>query len=196
MTSDDNRKFLFLLGSTRTGGNTELLATHAAATLPRDTEQRWIRLDDVPLAAFTDLRHRRDVQPPTPEDNEALLLDATLWSTDVVLASPLYWYSVSASTKQYLDYWSGWMRLPGVRFKSRMSAKTLWGITALGDRDPAVAEPLDGMLRLSADYLGMRWGGLLQGNGSAPGQVLDDDAALARATRFFATEAATALAVV
>lgn len=190
MTGD--RRFLFLIGSSRTGGNTEALARRAAESLPAGAEQRWIRLDDVQLPSFEDRRHPRGTTRPEPVGDEAMMLEATLWATDVVLVTPLYWYSVSASTKLYLDYWSGWMELPGVRFKSLMSAKTLWGISVRGDREPEVMEPLEGMLKLSADYLSMNWGGLLRGNGSAPGQVLNDSEALAAAAGFFAAELALA----
>ncbi len=55
-----------------------------------------------------------------PEGNERLLWEATLWATDVVIASPLYWYSVSATTKRYLDHWSGWLRVEGAPLKERM----------------------------------------------------------------------------
>lgn len=182
-----DRRFLFLLGSTRADGNTEALACRAAATLPAGVEQRWLWLEDHPLPGYTDLRHPRPGYRPEPVGHEATLFDATLRATDIVLATPLYWYSVSASTKQYLDYWSGWMELPGVRFKQRMSAKTLWGITVRGDDELEVVRPLAGMLELSARYLSMRWGGLLTGNGSAPGQVLADREALACADTFFAT---------
>lgn len=179
-----DRSFLFVLGSSRAEGNTAALAARAAAALPPEVEQRWIALDDHPLAAFEDLRHA-GVGPRVPAGNERLLLDATMAATDVVIASPLYWYTVSASTKLYLDYWSGWLRPPDLRFKQRMSAKTLWGITVLAEHDAEVAEPLVETLRLSASYLGMRWGGVLRGNGSRPGQVLDDSAALRRADGFF-----------
>jgi hypothetical protein len=44
-------------------------------------------------------------------------------------------------------------------------------------------------LHHSAAYLGMRFGGVLLGNGSRPGQVLTDERAAARAKTFFAQEA-------
>lgn len=192
MSTDGDQRFLFLLGSSRTDGNTEALARCAAAALPCDVEQRWIRLDDLRLPAFHDLRHPRGTQRPHPRGVEKTLFEATLDATDIVLVTPLYWYTVSASTKLYLDYWSGWMELPGARFKERMAAKTLWGVSVRGDRDEHVMEPLEGMLRLSAEYLDMRWGGLLRGNGSAPGQITADAGALARADRFFALQPALA----
>lgn len=58
----------------------------------------------------------------------------------------------------------------------------------LADEQPSVADPLVGTLRNSAAYLGMRFGGVLLGNGSKPGDVLNDTEALARAKTFFAQD--------
>ncbi|MFJ8882979.1 flavodoxin family protein [Streptomyces sp. NPDC102402] len=178
------RSFLFVLGSSRAGGNTETLARIAAEQLPADTGQRWLSLRGLPLPDFEDLRHPERRHTP-PDGPAASLLRATLEATDVVIASPLYWYSVSSSTKRYLDHWSGWLETPGAGFRQRMAGKTLWGVTALADGDPAVAEPLAGTLRNSAEYLGMRWGGVLLGNGTKPGDVRSDTGATARAKVFF-----------
>ncbi|ALV51648.1 flavodoxin family protein [Streptomyces althioticus] len=182
------RRFLFVLGSARPDGNSELLARRAAEQLPPDVEQQWIDLTAHPLPEFEDLRHDSDHVRPT-EGATALLLDATLAATDLVIVSPLYWYSVSAQTKRYLDHWSGWLRTPGVDFKATMEGRTLWGVTALAHEEPEVADPLVGTLTNSAAYLGMRFGGVLLGNGSKPGDVLKDTQALARAKTFFAQDA-------
>ncbi|MCX4390779.1 NAD(P)H-dependent oxidoreductase [Micromonospora peucetia] len=178
-------RFLFLLGSSRSGGNTELLARRAAASLPAGVEQRWLHLADHPLTPFRDIRH--DEQPyPQPTGNEALLLAETLAATDLVIASPLYWYSVSAATKLYLDHWSGWLRTPGVDFRQRMRGRRMWAISVLSNEDEAQADPLVATLRLSADYLDMRWGGVLLGHANRPGEVLHDTVALRAADAFFA----------
>ncbi|MFF5964108.1 flavodoxin family protein [Streptomyces collinus] len=182
------RRFLFVLGSARAEGNSELLARRAAEQLPPDVEQEWIDLTEHPVPDFEDLRHDSDHVRPT-EGNVARLLDATLAATDIVIVSPLYWYSVSAQTKRYLDYWSGWLRTPGLDFKATMAGRTLWGVTALAHTQEVVADPLVGTLHNSAAYLGMRFGGVLLGNGSKPGDVLADDAALTRAKTFFEQEA-------
>ncbi|MFF4657296.1 flavodoxin family protein [Streptomyces sp. NPDC001381] len=183
-----DRRFLFVLASSRTDGNTEALARRAAEQLDPGVEQTWISLAEHPLPEFEDLRHDSDHVRPT-EGNLGLLLDATLAATDVVIASPLYWYSVSTHAKRYLDHWSGWLRTPGIDFKATMAGRTLWGVTVLADPDASVAEPLVGTLNNSAAYLGMRFGGVLLGNGSKPGDVLGDTEALARAKSFFAREA-------
>ncbi|SNX63279.1 multimeric flavodoxin WrbA [Streptomyces sp. TLI_55] len=182
------RSFLFLLASSRSDGNTELLARRAAEQLPADVEQRWIDLAKHPLPDFEDLRHDSDHVRPA-EGATGLLFDATIAATDIVIASPLYWYSLSGQAKRYLDYWSGWLRTPGVDFKATMAGRTLWGVTALAHEEFEVADPLVGTLNNSAAYMRMRFGGVLLGNGSKPGDVLRDTEALARAKTFFAQEA-------
>ncbi|WP_410605520.1 flavodoxin family protein [Amycolatopsis sp. lyj-90] len=180
----DDRSFLFLVGSARAGGNTEILARRAAKELPRGVGQRWIRTAEVPLTPFVDRKHDGEDFVP-PAGNERLLLDATFAATDLVIASPVYWYSVSASVKLYFDHWASWLDQPELEFKARMRGKTLWGVSALAER-PEQAEPLIGTLRKTAEYLGMRWGGQLLGNGSRPGDVLLDEGALKAAETFFA----------
>ncbi len=179
------RKFLFLLGSARSGGNTEDLARQAASQLPSDVAQRWLHLRDLPLPGYRDVRHIPGAVHPEPDGNERILLDATLAATDLVIASPLYWYSVSATTKLYLDYWTAWFRVPGVDFRARMRGKTMWAISALSEDELAKADPLLGTLKLSADYLGMRWGGELLAYANHPDDILASEQALAEARRLF-----------
>ncbi|AMW08979.1 hypothetical protein A4E84_05405 [Streptomyces qaidamensis] len=62
-----------------------MLARRAAAMLPADIEQQWISLAEHPLPDFDEPRH-----PTRPEvGNHALLLEATLAATDIVIASPV-----------------------------------------------------------------------------------------------------------
>ncbi|MEV2253067.1 NAD(P)H-dependent oxidoreductase [Streptomyces sp. NPDC050147] len=185
------RKFLFVLGSARPEGNTETLARKAAEQLPADVEQRWLNLADHPLPDFEDRRHDSSgprARPRPTGDNEALLLDATLDATDIVIVSPLYWYSLSATTKRYLDYWDAWLEIPEIDFKTTLKDRALWGVTVLAHREEEVADPLISTLSHTAAFFPMRFGGVLLGNGSRPGNVLDDTEALTRAKTFFAQE--------
>ncbi|GAA1377879.1 flavodoxin family protein [Streptomyces beijiangensis] len=190
MTTDTtlgkDRSFLFVLGSSRPEGNTEILARSAAEQLPAGVAQRWVDLARLPLPDFQDGRHETDVWQ-VGESEETLRL-ATLEATDIVIASPLYWYTLSAHTKRYLDYWSGWLAVPDLDFKARMAGRTLWGVTVMSDEDEAVADGMVTTLNNTAAYLRMRFGGVLFGNGSRPGQVRDDERASVRAKTFFQGE--------
>ncbi|WP_405533129.1 NAD(P)H-dependent oxidoreductase [Streptomyces avidinii] len=182
-----DRSFLFVLGSSRSDGNTEILAREAAEQLPAGVRQRWVDLAGLALPDFQDGRH--EVEGWTPGESEAMLRGATLEATDVVIASPLYWYTLSAHTKRYLDYWSGWLTAPNSDFKQRMAGRTLWGVTAMADHDEARADGLVTTLHHTAAYLRMRFGGVLLGNASRPGQVRADERASIRAKTFFAQDA-------
>ena len=183
----NEREFLFIIGSARSGGNTELLARHAAEFLPENVTRKWLSLNEHPLPVFEDIRHEEGREYEIETEGSSILLNATLAATDLVIASPLYWYSVSASVKLYLDHWSGWMRVEGVDFRKRMGGKRMWAITALSDEEFSVANPLIETLRLSAKYMKMTFAGTLIGFGNRPGDVLNDAASMERASRYFAT---------
>ncbi|WP_255946377.1 flavodoxin family protein [Streptomyces odontomachi] len=181
------RSFLFLLASARADGNTEQLARTAAERLPGTVEQRWLDLTRLRLPDYVDARH---ADAPWPEQqDEELLRQATLAASDIVIVSPLYWYSLSSYAKRYLDYWSKWLASPDPSFKAQMAGRTLWGVTAMAHREEVVARPLVLTLHHTAAYMGMRFGGVLLGNGSRPGQVTRDEQAMVRAQTFFSGEA-------
>jgi NAD(P)H-dependent FMN reductase len=162
------RAFLFLLSSTRRDSNSEALARLAAATLPADVPQRWLRLDEHPLPAFVDLRH--DGGFPAADDAARPLIDATLAATDLVFVTPVYWYSLPAAAKLYLDHWSAWMRDPALDFVARMKGRRLWAVVVDSSEHAETAfAPLVDTLVRTADYMDMRWMGALHGHGNRPG---------------------------
>jgi len=184
MSTPSSRHFLFLTTSSREAGhvgNTEWLARQAAAALPADQAQTWLSLARLDLPPFVDLRHTVGSYA-APEGGLKTLLDATLAATHLVFVSPVYWFSIPAPLKTYLDHWSGWLRTPGLDFKERMAGKTLQVISTSGDRTKA--QPMFDSLRLCAQFMGMAHGGELWGKGGAPGAVQADLSACEQAARF------------
>jgi len=182
-----NDRFLFLLGSTRRGGNTEQLARLAASSLPKDVEVRFLALSDLPLPPFFDLRHEKGLGHLPLSGNAARLAEETLWATDLVIAAPTYWYSLPAQVKLYLDHFSGFLRVQSLDFKARMKGKRMWAITVNAD-DPSesgASDLLVATLERTAAYLGMDFRGALVGHGNRPGEVLGDERAVLFARRFF-----------
>jgi multimeric flavodoxin WrbA len=178
--------YLFLTASTRESGhlgNTEWLAQQAARHLPGGAQATWHHLARMQVPPFVDLRHTAG-QYPMPEGDMHTLLQATMACTDLVLVAPVYWYSMPATLKLYLDHWSAWMRIPGVPFKDSMARKTLHLITTSGDR--AKAQPMIDSVALCAAFLNMRFAGTLWGKGGPPAAVQADAAAIAQAATFFA----------
>ncbi|WP_163990418.1 flavodoxin family protein [Pyxidicoccus caerfyrddinensis] len=182
--STTSRNVLFLLSSSREGGNAEQLARQAALSLPPGTVVDWLRLEEHLRQPFRDLRHAPGGYPkPGPE--LLALAERTLAADELVIVSPVYWYNLSSTAQHYLEHWSWWLRVPELRFRERMRGRVLSFVTAhSSEEDDAVAQPPIQSLRLSADYLGLRWRGALIGHGSAPGQVLTDSRALDAAREF------------
>lgn len=177
------RRFLFLQSSARAEGNTLALARLAARALPPATAQNWRDLNAPALPAFHDLRHGGSYGPlPAPL---ADLAQATLAASDIVFVAPLYWYGLPAPAKLYLDHWSHWLRAPDLGFKAAMAGKTMWLIMAHSGSTPAEIAPAVDGLRFSANYMAMRWGGVLLTDANAPGDWQKDQAAQDQAKRFF-----------
>lgn len=178
------RKFLFVVASTRPEGNSERLARRAASSLA-DAEQTWLRLIDHPLPPFFDTRHSTGYQPP--EGAARFLCEATLAATDLVIVTPVNWYSVSWPAKLYLDHWSAWMRIPELAFQKTLAGRSLWAIVVDSDDEAAGSSaPTVDMLRRTADYMHMQWRGALVGHANRPGEIEQDQTAWAAAERYFA----------
>ena len=178
-------RFLFLNATTREPGqtgNSETLARRAAESLPAGSEQVWLKLAELALPPFVDLRHTAGTYP-LPEGDAKTLLDETLAATDLVFVSPVYWFSIPSPLKTYLDHWSGWLRVPGLDFKEKMAGKRLWVVSTSGNRERA--QPMFDSYRLCAEFLAMQPMPPLWGKGGAPGAVMEDADALAAASTLF-----------
>ena len=173
------RKMLFLLSSARRNGNTERLAVRA---VPPNAEARWLDLAAMNLPRFRDLR------PHFLKEQDQTLMSVLAdmqWADDIVFVAPIYWYSLPAPAKLFLDHWSGFLDAPDLDFPSSLTGKRLWLITCRADPDPDVARPVEDMMRRTAQWLGLTWGGALHGIGTDPGDV-EKDQAWDRAASFFA----------
>ena len=178
-----SRRFLFLASSARAEGNALRLARLAAAGV---AQAEWIDLAALDLPPFHDIRPAG--QPP--EGDSRAVWQAMQAATDLVFVAPVYWYALPAPAKLLLDHWSGWLDVPGLGFADRMRGKTLWLITARADPDPAVAAPVEAMMRQTAVWLGMEYAGALHGIGDAAGDVLGDARAVAQAQGFLLPQGA------
>ncbi len=99
-------KALVIEGSTREQGGTQAHIDALAQHNPGWTFEQ-LSLRNLNLPAFID--HRRDndwsfAAPTLP------ILEKMLEADIIILASPVYWFSVSHLMKNYLDYWTFFMR--------------------------------------------------------------------------------------
>jgi hypothetical protein len=81
------------------------------------------------------------------------------------------------------------METPGLGFQAAVAGRTVWGVTTSASDLPWLADPLVSTVNNGAAFLNMDFGGVLHGNGTAPGEILKDTEALVRAKTFFAQDA-------
>ena len=175
-------RVLFLLASGREGGNAELMARHAARALPERAEAVFVRLSDYPLPPFVDYRRAEAYAHLTLDANAEKLYAESIAADVVVFAAPVYWYSLPASLKLYLDHWSTWMRVPGLDFRTTMWGKRLAVLSALAGSEESEARPLVEASRLTVEYMGMHYLGATVGyNLNEAGEVLERPEVLASA---------------
>lgn len=110
---DDN----CLIWGSRPEGNTAQITKYALEGL----DYNWIDLTQYQLNPVRDLRHENEDIETYPDDYKEII-DKVLESDTVIFASPVYWYSVSASLKAFIDHWSETLIDPNYKdFKEKMA---------------------------------------------------------------------------
>jgi multimeric flavodoxin WrbA len=141
-----------LFASSRRHGNTGRLIDRVASELRIEV----VDLGALRMSAY-DYEHRNR------DDDFEPLIARVLGFDQFIFASPVYWYSVSAPMKVFLDRLSDLLDIEellpqGRRLRGKMAYVAC---TSIVDE---VAPPFIGAFRDTFEYLGMRYGGLLNAN--------------------------------
>ncbi|MNC51326.1 putative NAD(P)H-dependent FMN-containing oxidoreductase YwqN [compost metagenome] len=170
-------KIAVIYGSTRTGGNTELLANHAVEGLEADR----IFLKDYRIEPIEDMRHAETGFADRGDDYNALI-DRVLEQDILLFATPVYWYGMSGLMKNFVDRWSQTLRDENrPDFREQMKRKTAYVVAVGGDQPLIKGLPLVLQFQHIFDFFGTRYGGYILGEGNRPGTVLNDREAMRKA---------------
>lgn len=166
-----------LFGGSRPKGNTAQLTKLAL----EGHEYTWIDLTKYQLNPVRDLRHE-NTEINHYEDDYLAIIDQVLASDTVIFASPVYWYSVSASMKSFIDHWSESLLDPRYAdFKQQMAAKDFRLIVVGGDCPQVKAKPCIAQMKYSLGFLGGQLNGYIIGTAERPGDIAKDTYAFKRA---------------
>jgi multimeric flavodoxin WrbA len=167
-------RILALYGSTRKGGNSELLAD----TIVNGLDCTKIHLMDHVIQPIRDQRHDPEGFRPVHDDHPRLVQE--MLSHDIILfATPIYWYGMSGIMKNFIDRWS--MYYADHTFKERMSEKEAIVVITGGDNPHVKGMSLIQQFYLIFDFMGMRFIDYIIGKGNNPNDVLKDTYAMAKA---------------
>lgn len=166
-----------IFGGTRPNGNTEYLASK---TIDGITAEK-IFLRDYNILPIVDYRHSPDGFPLVDDEYDAVI-DKVLPHDTWVFVTPIYWYSMSGTMKNFIDRWSQTMRdqrYPA--FRSQLAEKTAFVISAGGDHPKIKGLPMILQFQHIFDFFGTKFGGYVIGHASRPGDMMKDTAALSAA---------------
>ncbi|WP_111979609.1 flavodoxin family protein [Algibacillus agarilyticus] len=140
-------KSVIILGSSRRQGNTAQLAQHLASEMNAEI---------VDLASYHIQPY--DYEHNNQSDDFASLMEHILSFDHLIFASPIYWYSASATMKLFLDRMCDLIEIDKKRGRS-LKQKTA-SVISTGAAQEAVScfEPV---FSLTFDYFNMQYNGML-----------------------------------
>jgi multimeric flavodoxin WrbA len=170
-------KITTFVGSSRKESNSELLADFVT----KDIEHRKIYLRDLSIQPIHDLRHDEGGFQLVDDDYDTII-HAFLESDFVIFSTPIYWYSMSGTTKNMIDRLSQAIRdkrFPQLK-EHLQSMKAI--VVAVGGDEPKIKGlPLIQQFQYIFDFLHIRFSTYILGEGNQPGDILQDQHALSQA---------------
>ncbi|MBR8661221.1 MULTISPECIES: flavodoxin family protein [unclassified Brevibacillus] len=166
-----------IYGGTRPNGNTETLTKLAIQGI--DAEE--IYLKDYVIKPIIDMRHAEEGFPDVQDDYNSIM-KRILPHDILIFSTPIYWYSMTGTMKNFIDRWSQTLRDPNFPdFKSKMAAKKAYVIAVGGDNPYITGLPMIQQFQHIFDFVGTTFEGYVIGKGNRPGDILQDLNALSAA---------------
>ena len=170
-------KITILVGSSRKGGNSELLTDFVV----QDIEHEKVYVKDLHIRPIEDLRHTRNCFQVVNDDYDGLV--KSIMKSDVVIfATPIYWYSMSGVMKNMIDRLSQAIR--DERYPNlKEHLKTMQTIVVVvgGDEPRIKGLPLIQQFQYIFDFLNMTFSSYIIGEANQPEDILKDSHALSQA---------------
>lgn len=181
-------KVLGVLGSPRLGGNSDLLLDRALAGAGEaGAETEKIALVKMKISGCLDCGKCNEAGICALEDDMAEVKEKFLEADAVIQSCPVYFWTMTAQMKAYLDRWcvfydAKW-RLH--KFLSpRLKGKRIGLITVCADPNVATADPIVYSFKTTCQFSGFDWLGAIGVSAAARGEVGKNGKALREAYEF------------
>lgn len=167
-----SKKILIALGSPRKNGNSSLLAKKAAEGIETaGSSYELLYLHDLHIQPCTACEWCRSNKGQfcVLKDDMASIYPKMKEADGLIIASPVYWFTVSAQTKLFMDRWYGFVDKGGYLFKE-MSAGI---ILTFGDSDPFNSGAVNALRTFqdAFNYLNIPVIDMVYGSAYEPGKI-------------------------
>ena len=169
-----SKKILLVMGSPRKEGNSATLAKQVAAgsqATGAKVETFYLYTMNIqPCTACDACREERDKDCVIDDDMETLY--PKLRQADaLVIASPIYWFTVSAQTKLFMDRWYA-LGGPGEEYAA-FAGKRIGIVLTYADVDPFASGAVNALRTFqdAFNYVGSEIIGMVYGSASEAGEI-------------------------
>ncbi|MBN1536829.1 MAG: flavodoxin family protein [Anaerolineales bacterium] len=177
-----NTKILILKGSPREKGNSAILAervAEGARLMGAEVDSIYLHAMDIRACDACEACHENEDGLCIIQDDMQDLYSKIDQADVIVIASPVYWFTVSAQTKLCVDRWYAYSgKTPNI-----LKQKIFSLILVYGDSDPYSSGGINA-IRFFEDmcrYLGAPIAGILYGSADEAGDILKQEALLGKA---------------
>ncbi|MEK4426091.1 flavodoxin family protein [Solibacillus sp. FSL K6-1523] len=163
-----------IYGGNRLNGNTETLTKLAIQGL--DVEEVYLK--DYLIEPIIDKRHAEEGFSEVNDDYNSII-NRNLPHDILIFSTPIYWYSMTGTMKNFIDRWSQTLKDPNYPdFKSIMASKKAYVIAVGGDQPSIKGLPMIQQFQHIFDFVGTTFEGYIIGEGNRPGDISQDLIAL------------------
>jgi multimeric flavodoxin WrbA len=141
-----HNSLVFVIGTSRSDGNTWLLLNH----VNKKVNAKIIDLSKLDISYF-------DYKYQNIGDDFIKTIEEILEFQTIGFVSPMYWYSVSAQMKTFIDRLSDLLG-PRKDLGRRLRGKDSF-LLATGNTEEEITAGMEDPIKLTSDYLGMRYRG-------------------------------------
>ncbi|MFC2015874.1 flavodoxin family protein, partial [Chloroflexota bacterium] len=169
-------------GSPREAGNSALLAqqvAEGAQAAGAQVDSFYLHGMDISPCDACDACHAEPYRGCIVDDDMQVIYPKLLDADAIVIASPVYWFTVSAQTKLYMDRCYALVDAQGYLLRG----KEIGIVMTYGDSDPFDSGAVNA-LRTFQDgfnYVSARIAGMVYGSSDAPGDIAENADVMARA---------------
>ena len=176
------KKVMIAIGSPRKKGNSATLAKQVAAGAKAggaQVETFFLHFMDIKFCTACDAcRKKKDVDCIIQDDMQILypkLRDADA----IVIASPIYWFTVSGQTKVFMDRWYGLGGDEGYE----LAGKKFGILLTYADADPFASGAVNALRTFqdALNYIGAEIVGMVYGSASKAGEIRKNEAVMQEA---------------
>jgi multimeric flavodoxin WrbA len=178
-------KVLGVLGSPRVGGNSDILLDQAlAGAKDAGAEVEKIILSQKKISGCMDCKKCNDTGVCTIKDDMPEIHRKILEADAIIHSVPVYFWSMTAHMKAYLDRWCAFFDGDWNWHKAyypKMKGKKIGLITVCGDPDVSIAEPIVYSFKNTCNFSRLKWSGMVQASATEKGEVAENEKAKKRA---------------